>query len=121
MGNPMAGAYIGSSLGNLAADAVEGDSSMPNTTQFIESPSTYMPLAMPQLTSKGLLTPEAKTTIGAPFGEGQGAGRAAAIKTAERAQQARALQYLLMGQTGGGGGGGMSPLMMMMMQKKGGL
>lgn len=118
--NPVAGALMGSLAGSGLADVLEGEPSMPNLTGTMESPSTWMPLMMPQM-SGGQLTPAAQTTIGSAFGAGRGKEREAALANALAAQRAKALTYMLMGQQGGGGGGmgGMSLPMMMMMQEQG--
>ena len=120
---PIAGSIGGSILGGAASDIIEGDKDWSSLTGTVESPTTWMPLAMPELTTGGKLQPSVATTIGGAYGKSaeQQKQKAAALETAERAQQAKAHQYLMMTQMGlsGGGGGGMSLQMMMMMQGAG--
>jgi len=116
--NPIAGAMVGGLVGSAAADAIEGEPELPNLTGTMESPTTWMPLMMPQM-SGGQLSPGAQTTIGSAFGAGQEKQKEAALANALAAQRSKALTYMLMSQTGGGGTGGMSLPMMMMMQDQG--
>ena len=116
LGGPQ-GAMIGSALGSAGADLFAQDEDMPNLANTLSSGSTWMPLAMPNITASGKLTDAAATTV--TQGITDVGRRRAAIKQAEDAAQKKALMYMLMGQGGGGGGGGMSDMMLPMMMMSG--